>query len=396
MEDLDKISILMPTYNDANYIRSSINSILNQTYENWELILVNDGSTDETDEIIKTIHDPRIKYIVQENKGQLNALLTGSQFIEGDIVLLFHSDDELAYKEVFVDIIETFSKNPEIDGLYADYIIIDKDGNETGMLKVSDTVNESEVIRKVFFHKGDNLIGDTFIVKRDIFTNYVIPNYIFDNTIYYVNYKTFTVLNLKKIQPWYKYRVFEENYIHSEIGKFEVANGTFRTIYKLLANNFKTGPVHIFSSLFTLKVFRKLKLYRFFKVEKGPKIDKKLAYKLFSLWKQELINKQYPELSIKQISKIIDSLKSIGNYEKKLYINKDEINSIKYIYYGKDARQFYKVYHSGELDVVFRKILDQDYDYIAVESEEVQLIVKKILKFYSLFYDVKVEGKTDV
>ena len=139
-----------------------------------------------------------------------------------------------------------------------------------------------------------------------------------------------------------------------------------------------------------------MKLYRFFKVEKGPKIDKKLAYKLFSLWKQELINKQYPELSIKQISKIIDSIKSIGNYEKKLYINKDEINSIKYIYYGKDARQFYKVYHSGELDVVFRKILDQDYDYIAVESEEVQLNVKKILKFYSLFYDVKVEGKTDV
>ena len=87
------------------------------------------------------------------------------------------------------------------------------------------SINEKELIRKVFFHKGDNLIGDTFIVKKEIFYKYVLPNYIYDNTIYYVDYQNFKILNLLKIEPWYKYRVFGDNYINSDAGKFEVSNG---------------------------------------------------------------------------------------------------------------------------------------------------------------------------
>ncbi|MFK4998709.1 glycosyltransferase family 2 protein [Bacillus sp. N9] len=163
---MEKISILMPTYNDAEYITLSINSVLNQSYSNWELIIVNDGSTDETEQIIKAINDDRIKYHYQENKGQLNALLAGSQFIEGEIILLFHSDDELANNDAFSNIIKAYQDNPNVDGLYADYLIIDKDSNISGAMKKPNEIYENEVIKKVFFHKGDNLIGDTFIVKE--------------------------------------------------------------------------------------------------------------------------------------------------------------------------------------------------------------------------------------
>ena len=135
---MKKISILMPTFNDAEYIMLSINSLLQQSYENWELIIVNDGSTDETESIIKSVNDTRIKYYVQENKGQLNAVLTGSQFIEGDIILLFHSDDELANNEVFSKIVETFKNHPDIDGLYADYLTIDENGKLNGVMKRPD------------------------------------------------------------------------------------------------------------------------------------------------------------------------------------------------------------------------------------------------------------------
>ncbi|MFK4998708.1 hypothetical protein ACI2OX_19600 [Bacillus sp. N9] len=109
----------------------------------------------------------------------------------------------------------------------------------------------------------------------------------YDNTIYYLDYQNFTVLNLLKIEPWYKYRVFEENYIHSDVGKFEVANGCFRTIYKLLASHFRTGPLIAFSNLTFLRVFRKLKLYNYSNVEKGKAVYTKLALKVFQLWKRK-------------------------------------------------------------------------------------------------------------
>lgn len=388
---MEKISVLMPTYNDAKYLSKSIETILSQSYQNWEIIIVNDGSTDETESIIKSLDDNRIKYFFQENQGQLNAVLTASKYIEGEIVLLFHSDDEIADNEVFSTIVNTFRSNPHIDGLYADYLTIDKDSNISGMMKRPEEINEHELIRKVFFHKGDNLIGDTFIVKKDIFNQYILPNYIYDNTIYYVDYKNFHVLNLKKIKPWYKYRVFGENYIHSEVGKFEVSNGTFRTVYKLLKNHFKTRPLVIFNELTTFKIFRKLKLYNLCKVSHAEAIDVPLSIKLFSLWKKELVSNGYPEISLKQIDKIIHSINSINKHTKPLFLSNEELDTLPYIFYGKDSRRYYNEYKSNKLNVVYRKILESDYDHIIVGSKENKEIVQKILLFFSLFYDIKVE-----
>ena len=393
---MKKISILMPTFNDAEYIMLSINSLLQQSYENWELIIVNDGSTDETESIIKSVNDTRIKYYVQENKGQLNAVLTGSQFIQGDIILLFHSDDELANNEVFSRIVETFKSHPDIDGLYADYLTIDENGKLNGVMKRPDSINENEIIRKVFFHKGDNLIGDTFIVKKEIFNKYVLPNYIYDNTIYYVDYQNFKILNLLKIEPWYKYRVFGDNYINSDVGKFEVSNGCFRTIYKLLSNHFETGPLVAFNNLLGFKIFRKLKLYNYSKVNKGKSVYVNLALKIYTLWKEELLTKGYPNISIKQVEKILHSIKSIGSHNKALYLHKEDINSISSLFYGKDARRFYNEYTSHTISNVYKKVLEADYDHIVVESDEHKETVKNILHFYSLFYEVKVERVSNV
>jgi len=88
------ISVIIPTYNRANLIRRSINSILKQTYQNLEVIVVDDGSTDNTPLEIKRIQDNRIKYIkLIENKGGSNARNIGIKKARGKYISFQDSDD---------------------------------------------------------------------------------------------------------------------------------------------------------------------------------------------------------------------------------------------------------------------------------------------------------------
>ncbi len=87
------ISVIIPTYNRASCIARAANSVLSQTYKDIELIIVDDGSTDETKEIIASIVDPRIKYIFQENKGACSARNTGIEAAKGEYVAFQDSDD---------------------------------------------------------------------------------------------------------------------------------------------------------------------------------------------------------------------------------------------------------------------------------------------------------------
>lgn len=66
----DLVSIIMPSYNTAEYISDTIESVINQTYQNWELIIVDDCSTDNTDDVVSSFKDSRIKYMKNEyNSG---------------------------------------------------------------------------------------------------------------------------------------------------------------------------------------------------------------------------------------------------------------------------------------------------------------------------------------
>ena len=93
----NKITIIMPVYNGEIYIEESINSILQQSYSNLELIIVNDGSTDRTKEVIdKFFYDIRIKYYeFHENKGKVSALNKGYQLATGDFIVFLAADDVL-------------------------------------------------------------------------------------------------------------------------------------------------------------------------------------------------------------------------------------------------------------------------------------------------------------
>ncbi len=89
------VSIIIPAYNASKYIEQSIDSILKQTYRNIEVIVVNDGSEDETFEILTTIKDDRLVVINQENKGQCAACNVGFRKSKGAYIKFFDADDIL-------------------------------------------------------------------------------------------------------------------------------------------------------------------------------------------------------------------------------------------------------------------------------------------------------------
>lgn len=88
------VSVIMPSWNTGMYIAESIRSVIDQTYENWELIIVDDCSTDDTDEIVGTFTDKRIKYL--KNEKNSGAALTRNRALreaKGEWIAFLDSDD---------------------------------------------------------------------------------------------------------------------------------------------------------------------------------------------------------------------------------------------------------------------------------------------------------------
>ncbi len=87
------VSVIIPTYNRESTIEKSLQSVMNQTYKNIEIIVIDDGSTDNTENIVKDIQDERILYIKQENKGVSRARNTGILNSKGEYIAFQDSDD---------------------------------------------------------------------------------------------------------------------------------------------------------------------------------------------------------------------------------------------------------------------------------------------------------------
>lgn len=107
------VSIIMPVYNAVNFIQIAIESVIAQSYSNWELIIINDGSTDSTIEITLSFLDKRIKYFEQENKGVSAARNVGLEKMKGEYFCFLDADDALPPNSLEVRI-RKFFENQEI------------------------------------------------------------------------------------------------------------------------------------------------------------------------------------------------------------------------------------------------------------------------------------------
>jgi glycosyltransferase involved in cell wall biosynthesis len=151
------VSIVIRTFNDEGSILKAIKSALSQSYNNLEVIIVNDGSTDKTHRIINSIYDDRLIIINQQNLGAISAAYSGIQSAKGKYITFLDADDQL-YPDAIQCLCEPLKKNG-YGFSYCDYIEVDLSNDVRKIVSLSNFYNimacgvlfKSEIIKKVDF-----------------------------------------------------------------------------------------------------------------------------------------------------------------------------------------------------------------------------------------------------
>lgn len=127
MSDSIQLTVLLPAYNVERYIAEAIDSVLAQTFKDFEFLIINDGSKDRTLEIIKSYTDPRIRIIDQANMGLIDTLNKGMAIAAGDIIARIDADD-VAFPQRLEHQLNFLNEHPDYVLVGAEVNIIDKDG----------------------------------------------------------------------------------------------------------------------------------------------------------------------------------------------------------------------------------------------------------------------------
>lgn len=163
-----KISIIIPTYNRAEYLKQSIESALTQTYTQYEVLVVDDGSTDNTKEIIDSFKSERLRHIKKEHSGAPATRNRGIKEAKGEFIIWLGSDDILM-PEAIATYMKALKKFPTVDVFYGNILVTDEKLNKLMELKYLDWYKRNaELLTKMF---NSNCIPDGgSMIKKDCFT----------------------------------------------------------------------------------------------------------------------------------------------------------------------------------------------------------------------------------
>ena len=166
------VSIVMVNYNHEDFLSEAIDSVIQQTYKNWELIIVDDGSTDKSVEIINSYKDERIKPLFLPKNGHIcKATNYGLERVQGELIARLDSDD--AWREDKLEKqVKFFDENPNATICFTKLDIIDENGNiiNDKMKDLYDLYNHRQEDRynwlRFFFFIGNSLIQSTMMYRR--------------------------------------------------------------------------------------------------------------------------------------------------------------------------------------------------------------------------------------
>lgn len=162
----DAISVIIPTYNRAHLIKESLQSVLDQTLKPYEIIVVDDFSTDNTEEVIKSLNSPLIKYVKnQRKKGANGARNTGILMAQGEYIA-FHDSDDIWFTNKLESQYNFMRINQNFDLCFCSLLILDESESLKKIVKPKKKIKDKNI---GYLLSNENIIStQTIFIKRSV------------------------------------------------------------------------------------------------------------------------------------------------------------------------------------------------------------------------------------
>ena len=380
-----KISVIIPTYNGADTIVETLQSVKIQTYRDWEVVIVDDGSTDDTENVIKrylAYNKLPVRYIKQTNQDQLNAVKHGLKYITGDICYILHSDDVLYDTNVFYRAMSALC-GERCDGIFIGIQEIDAKGKLGKIFRTKSYYDSKTTVAKTALGLGRNPYVDFTYWRREVFENQVKQNYLTDNLPAWYDAKS--NFGLKLVNSNFiglKYRVFEGNYLNSADGSVNVLSGELRTLHHILSR--LNIPSFKLQSIF----YRAMNKFALSSI--CPVLFKQGRTSLKNIT-PSVVSRRVKDLSNPYVKAIVDFSQ---NYNEE--IEKDiAIPAELKIFDGADIRLFNRQLSQNQLDPFYfemMKTIGQGTGKMRVTRHDKEKL-ERILEFFTIKDYVKIEVK---
>ncbi len=201
LEFQPKVSVLLPTYNRSAMLKNALARLEQQTYTNREIVVINDCSSDDTEEVVLAAQKKRSDIVYHRNEvnlGNAGSMAAAAAKASGDFVLSFSDDDDLDVRalEEFV----SYWRRKKSDIIYSDLAVTDAQGNETAQWKYRNYYSNYELLNELVLADG-NKIPEVFFCRRELYEKVYTQTYTrrFLNTYYLPHLRNLKMIHLPKL-----------------------------------------------------------------------------------------------------------------------------------------------------------------------------------------------------
>src|SRR3989339_1165003 len=269
--DIPKVSVIISAFNHEKYVAESIKSIINQTFDNFELIVVDNGSSDSTYKILKGIKDPRIRiFRIKKNVGFSHALNYVLKRTKGEYISLFSSDD-ISLPNKLAKQVKHLDNHLDVGAVFSQAQMIDEQGNTISKHYYYDVFNKTNRNRfqwlNYFFHNGNCLCFPSALIRKSLYKE--------------IQFENESLTQLHDFDAWIRTCLKQNIYVSSEkLVKFRIRSDNMNAGADTVENKIRS----IFDFGKELKQFLKIK-----KFEKFTKIFPQSQKKYKDINDDELI-----------------------------------------------------------------------------------------------------------
>lgn len=225
-----RITIITVCYNRKGTIEKAIKSVLEQSYDNIEYIIIDGNSTDGTKEIIESYRDKITHFVSEPDKGMYDAINKGFQLATGDAIGLMHSDDEFYDEKAISRIVKRFNYDPSIEGVYGDGVYVSNDNQER---MIRNRIGGAFSLQKI--KSGWLPLHPTVYLKKSIIDKYGLYN---------INFKIASDTEFL-LRYLYKYKI-KVSYINAYIVKMRMGgmSTNLKRAFEVLCEDYKIYKFH--------------------------------------------------------------------------------------------------------------------------------------------------------